>query len=129
MAPIEEQPSFNILVKTLTGKTICVSVRNSDTILELKEKIQKRERIPPDQQRFVFSSQQLEDDKTISEYKIGEESILTLILSLRGGMFHASSGRTDFQPTILPRITIKQVEEVEEFDLLALISRLEDELQ
>jgi hypothetical protein len=129
MAPIPDfEPSFQIFVRNLEGKTKTYEIKNSDTILELKEKIQKEEGIIPDNQMLLYKGK-LEDDKTIGECGIQKRSILHLCVRLRGGMFHTSSGRTDFQPTTLPHLTIKQVQEIEDFDLLTLISRLESELE
>mmetsp|Transcript_27915 Transcript_27915/g.46782 ORF Transcript_27915/g.46782 Transcript_27915/m.46782 type:complete len:408 (+) Transcript_27915:171-1394(+) len=92
-----------ILVKTLTGLTLTFRMDLEETVEDLKERIEEREGIPMDTLRLIYNGKQLEEGRALSDYNIQEDSTLHLVIRLRGGMFHATSGRLDFGDTLAER--------------------------
>eukprot|EP00040_Diaphanoeca_grandis_P037251 m.241668 g.241668 ORF g.241668 m.241668 type:complete len:475 (+) comp33779_c8_seq1:58-1482(+) len=92
---ISNEP-FNVTVKTLTGATIeLTDLTPTVSVEDIKTRIQDSQGVPPDQQRLIFAGKQLEDGRTCSDYGIEADVLLHLVLRLRGGMFHISSGVTE----------------------------------
>ncbi|WMJ24074.1 ubiquitin-like protein [Paludicola sp. MB14-C6] len=72
--------AMQIFVRTLNGKNITLDVEASDSVLNLKEQISKKEGISVNEQRLLFNGKQLEDTSTLSDYNIGKESIIHLAM-------------------------------------------------
>ena len=108
---------FPVQIRSLTGKEIPIKVHHKMTVSELKNSIEKIDQTPFDQQRLVYNGKQLEDERTLDYYGVKENTIIHIILRIRGGMFHETSARKDFglvQCAWITQSTIESIEELEE---------------
>ncbi|XP_040510913.1 NEDD8 isoform X10 [Gallus gallus] len=78
---------------TLTGKEIEIDIEPTDKVERIKERVEEKEGIPPQQQRLIYSGKQMNDEKTAADYKIQGGSVLHLVLALRGGGARRGEGR------------------------------------
>jgi ubiquitin len=76
---------IQIVVKTLTGKIITLAVKASDTIDNVKAKIETSDGIPPNIQLLIFAGTALEGARTLSDYGVQKETVIHLMLDLSGG--------------------------------------------
>lgn len=100
--PDVEPGSSELFVKSLTGLTYCIKIRLDDYISNFKRKIEIMSNTPYLEQRLIFAGKQLEDGRTLESYNIRKESTMHLVLRLRGGMHHMSSGKIDYCSTLQP---------------------------
>ena len=106
---LRQSGRMQILVKTLTDKTVTLEVEASDTIESVKEKI--KEKIPPEQQRMIFGDTELEDERTLSDYKIYVGNTIHLINSLSMPIFVKTLTGKTLTLWVEPTDTVKNVKD------------------
>jgi uncharacterized small protein (DUF1192 family) len=89
--------AYQIFVTKLTGAIMTLDVTTGTTIANIKQLIFDNIGTEPEQQRLIFSGYQLEDGRTLADYLVFPESTLHMVLRLRGGMMHETSGRADYK--------------------------------
>ena len=76
---------IQIFVKTMNGKTITLEVEASDTIENVKAKVQEKGETTLDQPRWMHAGRQLENGQTIREAGIQRHETIRMCGRLRGG--------------------------------------------
>jgi ubiquitin C len=83
LEPVEGD--MQIYARTLSGRTIALSVHSSNTILDVKYKLMGKEGHLFDQMRFTYAGKELEEWRTLADYNIQRDSTLQMLPRLRGG--------------------------------------------
>ena len=100
---------ITITIKISTGKTITIEADVLDSVDTLKKKIQEKDGIPHEQQRLVVAGKGLlQDNKCLLDYKIQNDSVVHLVLRLRGGCF---IGNTKVLLSTNKQVNIKNIKE------------------
>ena len=71
------------VVDSATGKNIQLDVAASNTVAEIKAKIQEKEGIPPDMQKLMFRDYEMMDFDTMDDWGIADHSKVELIKRIR----------------------------------------------
>jgi hypothetical protein len=84
---------MKVFVKTMTGKV--QAFKTEDSVLDLKRKISE-DGFTMESLQLIYGGKMLDDSNTLSQHGIIDDSCVHLRLSLRGGMFHPTSSKTDY---------------------------------
>ena len=76
---------IQIFVKNTNAKTYTLSVKNNDTIFDVKCKLIDKNGVKINNLRLFFASKELMNDKTIQDYNIQKESTLHMPCKNLGG--------------------------------------------
>lgn len=104
--------NFSIQIRSLTGKETMIKVHHKIRVSEVKDLIEKQEQTQFEEQRLVYNGKQLDDERTLDYYNIMQDTVVHIILRIRGGMFHETSARKDFE--LVQWATLESIEELEE---------------
>ena len=78
----DSETGIHLFIKTLTGKTMTIVIQPTDTVLELKKKIEEKEGLQISHQCLICGGKALGDELTIHNCGVQNQSVLHLVLRL-----------------------------------------------
>lgn len=93
-----------ITLKTIRQHTFKMEVDESQTVLELKEMIEKQEgaEFPAAKLKLIYSGKILQDTQPLSEYKLGESGFVVVMVSKGKPAAQPAPASTPSQPSVDP---------------------------
>ncbi|XP_073322774.1 polyubiquitin-like [Pagrus major] len=83
--PPDLHPTFEVFLKDLQGKTTTYDIRPDETVMNFKRRVESREGVPANQQRLIYQSRELQDEKSLSDYNVEALGTINMTSRLRGG--------------------------------------------
>ncbi len=79
--------NFEIAIKDIRGISFSLNVNSNTTIKEIKDIIQDKEKCPPSRQRLIYNGKELQDNKSLNEYNLNNNSssVITFHLIIKRG--------------------------------------------
>ncbi|XP_065879547.1 polyubiquitin-like [Euphorbia lathyris] len=94
--------SMDVFFESQRGKTFCIELGYFDTVLEIKEKIQKYHGIPITTQTLIFNNQILEDERDIEFCEILHNSHIQLLIASENNNETKPQIKTEENDTVSP---------------------------
>ena len=76
---------YNLFTKTISGKTVTLTVDDATDVGSVKAGLQSKTGIPAVEQRLLYAGKQLSDGHVLSDYGISNNATLHMTMSLPGG--------------------------------------------
>lgn len=82
---IKNPRPVQVFVKNEKGETSTYDISPDETVDQLQQKINNKERVPEDQQRLIHNGKPLKSGTKLQDYDIIDKSTIYMTLRLRGG--------------------------------------------
>lgn len=79
-----KQNEINLTVRSLSGQKTLFKIEKNAQIKDVKDNLFKKINCPQEDMRLIFAGKQLEDERTLDDYHIENESTIDLVLRLKG---------------------------------------------